>query len=774
MEKTPLRWWDLPSAVILFFAVLFSAWRLQTTDWTEGLGFVRNVAVFGLVVGLALGQSRFQRRGIFWLSLGYMLAVFIWQWLLAMEFDESQTYLGDQLLILFGRILTDLRELSAGRAVEDQFFVMMLLCFPFWLASLYSGFKLTRNASFLASVLPNGTLMFLIHIYHYTTRDYTWMLGVYIFLALLLLGRQKYQIDRRKWMQERVQVSSDSSLDITNTTIIIAATVVALAWGVPYILPSTAEGREFWQNSSKKIFSSEWYENLIASVNKESPPKPRNFQTELALGVRVPQSDLVVFQVFVPSGAKDLPRLYWRGQVFDHYENERWVTTSQSEIRKVSTDGDFDIPDLANRKRMGFTFDVFVDGQILMYTPAQPVWVNHDSILLHSNLSEDPEEEDPLMDIMAVRASPILESGDIYRATALLPDPIIPELKEAGEDYPEWVTEKYLQLPQDFSSRIRDLAMEISEPYDNPYDKAAAITDYLRENITYAGTISFPDESVDQLEYFLFESKRGFCNYSASAEVLMLRAIGIPARLAVGYAQGEPNLQDSIYVVRERDLHAWPEVYFPGYGWIEFEPTGNQEPLTRPEEREVITAVATPLVNPIRELPLGEEEAPPIEPEQTEETSIIASLARFTWVLYWLGGGLLILAVALLKRRYAPNVTVAWMLKRAIERSGWNAPTWLNRWLLFATLPPIERYFHSVNTSLGWLGGSQPVHATPAERAQALQKLLPIASDSIAVLLEEHQSNLFRRHGGSETSARRAAWDVLYKAARVRLNIPAG
>lgn len=772
MEKTPSRWWDSPSALLLFLAVLFSAWRLQTTDWTEGLGVVRNVAVFGVIVGLALGQSYFQKRGIFWLTLGYMLVVFIWQWLLAMKFDESQSYLGDQLLILFGRILTDLKELSAGRAVEDQFFVMTLLCFPYWFASLYAGFQLTRHASFLASILPNGILMFLIHIYHYSSRDYTWMLGAYIFLALLLLGRQKYLIDRRKWMQERVQISSDSSLDITNTTVIIATAMVILAWGIPYILPSTAEGREFWQNTSKEISSSEWYENLIASVKKESPPKPHNFQTQLALGVRVPQSDLVVFQVYVPLEARELPRLYWRGQVFDYYENEHWVTTTQNETRRISTDGDFDIPDSTNRKRISFTFDVFVDGQILMYMPAQPIWVNHDALILYSNLTKDANEEEPLMDIMAVRASPILEAGDIYRATALLPNPIIPELREAGENYPEWATETYLQLPQNFSPRIRDLAEKITESYDNPYDKATAITDYLRKNITYATTISFPDESVDQLEYFLFESKRGFCNYSASAEVLMLRSIGIPARLVVGYAQGEPNLQDSIYVVRERDLHAWPEVYFPGYGWIEFEPTGNQEPLVRPDEREIIPTIATPLVNPIRELPQGEEEIPPINPVEVEGPSFITSLARFTWVLYWLGGGGVLLIIVLLKRRFAPNITLVWVLKRAIERSGWNAPTWLNRVLHFATLPPIEQYFHSINISLVWLGSLQPVHATAAERAKTLQKFLPVASGSIETLLTEQQSHLFRKEGGNESSARRAAWDVLYKAARVRLKIP--
>src|SRR5690606_2107559 len=102
MEKSS-RWWDLPSAVLLFVAVLFSAWRLQTTDWTEGLGHVRNVAILGLLVGLALGQSRFQKRGVILLSIGYMLVFFLWQWLGLIPFEEEQTYLGDRLLILFGR-----------------------------------------------------------------------------------------------------------------------------------------------------------------------------------------------------------------------------------------------------------------------------------------------------------------------------------------------------------------------------------------------------------------------------------------------------------------------------------------------------------------------------------------------------------------------------------------------------------------------------------------------------------------------------------------------
>lgn len=767
MEKTS-RWWDLPSAVLLFVATLFSAWRLQTTDWTEGLGQVRNVAIFGLLVGLALGQSRFQKRGITVLSIGYMIVCFIWQWLGAISF-EAGTPLGNKLLILFGRLLTDIGEFLAGRPVEDQLLVMALLCFPYWFASLFSGYQLTRHANYLASILPGGILMLFVFSYHFTAKDYTWMFGVYLFLALLLLGRQKYLLDRKKWVEERVQVSSESGLDLNNASMVIAVVLVMFAWGIPFTLTSNVNMKEAWQKTTKDWFSGEPFENLFESVNKERKPVPRNFQTELMLGNQAVLSDLVVFLVYVPSSADEFPRLYWRGQVYDTYEAERWLTTSQNEMRHGQTDGDLEIPDTLNRKRVSFTFDIYSEGQMIMYSAAQPVWMNHGAVILHNRLSEDEESE--LMDAMAFRALPMLEAGDIYRMSAMMANPTIPELKESGQDYPEWVTERYLQLPEDFSERIRTLAQEITAEHETPYDKTVAITNYLRSEIRYTPGISFPPgEDVDPIEYFLFDTKQGFCNYYATAEVLMLRSVGIPARLAVGYAQGEANLQNSIYTVRERDLHAWPEVYFPGYGWIEFEPTGNQDPLERPIEREDRpVAVSTPN-NPIPQAPLLDDLIPTVEPSEVEPVAAF-STSQLRWFGTLTGIGFFILGMILLKRKLAPNTSMAAILKNSIERNGLNPPKWIMQWIILATLPPIELYFHSVNVCLGWLGRPQLAHITAAERAFLLERMMPTAVSSVQTLLREHQAAMFSPHKANEALARRAAWDILSKTFQRRLKI---
>ena len=767
MEKSSARWWDLPSAIFLFLAVLFSAWRLQSTDWTEGLEHVRNVALLGLIIGLAVGQSAFQKRSVLFLSIGYMLVIFIWQWFGYIEFSEEESYLGDRLLILTGRLLTGLSEFSAGRPVKDPLFFLALLFIPYWLTALISGYQLTRHANALAATLPSGFLMFFIYLNHYTTRDYSWLFGAYLFAALLLVGRVKYIHDRKVWIEQRVQISAESSMDFNNAIMVSAAALILVVWLFPYTMPYNSEARKAWQKVSAGWFSdNKQIDNMFAAVKKDNVPSSDFYRNELALGTRATQSENVVFLVYTPSTAKDFPRLYWRGRVYDQFKEGRWQTSEVENEKYIPQDGDFNIPDIEQRFNLNFTYNVYVKGQTILYSAAQPVWISHPASIAHSVISEGDDEE-AIMDIVALQASPYLEAGETYHTNAMLANPTIPELQGAGQEYPEWVSKKYLQLPVDISPRIQALAFDITDGLDNPYDKAAAITEYLRSEITYNPVMSFPEGTEDRLEYFLFESKEGFCNYYASSEVLMLRSIGVPARLAVGFAQGEPNLQNTFYTVREKDAHTWPEVYFPGFGWIEFEPTGNQEPVERPLERaDASGADSEPLPAPELDALIPEEPQfiPPVEerPVGMSRTQII-QISVF--------GGILVLFVIafLAKRKYAPNMQTSTILKNVVERNGWETPAWLNRWTLWTSLTSIQKYFHSVNIGLRWMNAKQPIHITAAERASILRELVPSASDSVEALLHEYQSTLFGKHKGNLSIARSAAWNILYQTIRTRL-----
>ena len=165
-----------------------------------------------------------------------------------------------------------------------------------------------------------------------------------------------------------------------------------------------------------------------------------------------------------------------------------------------------------------------------------------------------------------------------YEATSNLP--IIPpaQLRTAPPTYSEEMRHVYLQHP-DVDPRIQKLADQITGPYKNAYDKAANVERYLRTHYSYTLDIDAPPDK-DPLSYFLFEKKSGHCEYYASAMTMMLRLEGIPARFVTGFLPGEYNDVAGDYIIRASDAHAWVEAYFPGYGWITFDPTppGNQSP----------------------------------------------------------------------------------------------------------------------------------------------------------------------------------------------------
>jgi transglutaminase-like putative cysteine protease len=183
-------------------------------------------------------------------------------------------------------------------------------------------------------------------------------------------------------------------------------------------------------------------------------------------------------------------------------------------------------------------------------------------------------------DVEAIYSSDI-RSGDVYEVTSLTSDATAEELREASTAYPVELTRRYLQVPEDYSERVEQLAFDLTDGRESAYDKASAIESWLRDNLEYSEQITIPPEDIDFLEYFIFESQQGYCTYYASAMAQMLRMVDIPARVTVGYfpAAYDEDFNGAIY--RDRNAHAWVEVYFPGYGWIDFEPTPSQSTIQR-------------------------------------------------------------------------------------------------------------------------------------------------------------------------------------------------
>ena len=175
-------------------------------------------------------------------------------------------------------------------------------------------------------------------------------------------------------------------------------------------------------------------------------------------------------------------------------------------------------------------------------------------------------------DTLSVRPEGWLRAGSTYRFQA---DPVTPTegvLRTVDLAYPVWVKELYLGLPEKLPERVGELALDLTKDSNTSYDKAVAIEDYLR---TYQYQTSHPniEFDADAVDQFLFNTKAGPSDYFASAMAVMLRTLGIPSRLVLGYAPGEYNERINTFMVRDKDSHSWPEVYFPSLGWVEFEPS---------------------------------------------------------------------------------------------------------------------------------------------------------------------------------------------------------
>ncbi|MCX2726190.1 transglutaminase domain-containing protein [Thermomicrobium sp. 4228-Ro] len=149
-----------------------------------------------------------------------------------------------------------------------------------------------------------------------------------------------------------------------------------------------------------------------------------------------------------------------------------------------------------------------------------------------------------------------------------------------GVAYPRDLYERYTQLPDTVTARTRQLAYTLAEGRSNLYDIATTIEQFVRQRIAYNESAPVPS-GIDAVDTILFERPEGYCTFYASSMAVLLRILGIPARVAVGYYPAEYDSELGGFIYRDRNAHAWVEVYFPGYGWVPFEPTASRPPLPR-------------------------------------------------------------------------------------------------------------------------------------------------------------------------------------------------
>ena len=187
---------DWLSAILIIICIQIAAGRLVATRWTEDLNLVQVIALFGTLLGLALGKSIFKRFWVFFLAVAYGLVLIPWQIGLTLEPEIEWRV---RLLNLWGRLGIIVNELLARKPITDNLLFLLLMAILFWSLSVYAGFILQRNGNPWKVVIPGGIAALVIHSYDPLLVSRSWYLAFYLFFALLLVARLVYLQNIAAW-----------------------------------------------------------------------------------------------------------------------------------------------------------------------------------------------------------------------------------------------------------------------------------------------------------------------------------------------------------------------------------------------------------------------------------------------------------------------------------------------------------------------------------------------------------------------------------------------
>ncbi|MBS3784049.1 MAG: hypothetical protein KGY78_06365, partial [Anaerolineae bacterium] len=501
------RWWDLPAAFLLTLALLTAVGRLVATEWVAYLDLTQTLVVLGLVAGLALGQSTFSPPIATLFGLLYGAFAVPWQLGLTTAYLSEDALWRDRLVVLANRLLEAVMQFAQQEPVEDPALFLSAMAVLAWTLSVHAGYALTRRASPWRVILPPGLATLLIQ----TSDPYRprgiWYLAGYFFFSLLLPARLTFLQLRRRWRQDDARIPPLIGLDLSYAIAGVVVALILLAWTAPAAADVLPSARRIWDRATRPW--EERAEKLFASLQRQGATitVADYYGDEFPLGRGRELSDSLVASVQVPEAPPSV-RFYWRAKVYDQYSGGRWHTEVLTKTERLGSGASvWDFPELEGRRTLTFTF-ASPQPMKTLYVAPQPRWVSR---RVEVDLAENP---DGTVDMASLHAVPPLGAGETYVARSSVADMTVAELRDAGAEYPEWVTDRYLKLPDTITVRTRDLAEQIAEGRETPYDVVAAVTRYLRNTIRYTETITdTPAANQEPLDWFLFDLRAGFCNY---------------------------------------------------------------------------------------------------------------------------------------------------------------------------------------------------------------------------------------------------------------------
>lgn len=700
---------ELPLAAM----VILMAASLNQAGWVPDSSPLVNALVVGLLVGILLAVSAFSG----WFAAGYhfllaFLLVSAWigkifptlDWVLCQPAFAVLDYLNIRLLTYIDRLLNWFTTLAAGNNVQDNGLFQLLIGLLAWASSAWLAWAIFRRRRSFDGLLPAGLLMGVNVYLSGQSVDWLW---VFISCAILVATRSCLVGLQQSWERRGIDYPDELGWSWAGAAcglalVILIAARLAPLFGSPEGWKTLAdwywEGQRNLEDTASRLFGD--VTPPRAEAGPEGTPATGEMPAPLAqspqmglIGAAPSQSRALVMWVKTsdpppPAPEPGIPEEplgigsihYWRSGVFGRYTGAGWEGLEVLDMPSSPLDNAQPAGGAPGRYTLVQEFEIVARHAEALFGASQPVQVSGEGDV---RLRFTEPDSTPL----------VYGQADRYTVQSWVTHVTDLELRAAETIYPPEIAATFLQLPSGLPQRVRDLARRVVGEAATPYDKAVRIQDYLRQSYKYDLGVPLPPQGRDVVDYFLFDSPGGFCSYYASAMAVMLRTQGVAARVASGYATGRYDYERGAYGVVQSNSHAWVEVYFSRYGWVEFEPTVAFERIRYETAGAAAEAGGEPL--PPRPQPL---------------------------IPLW--QGITLAAVAIL----TPLALAAFLYRRRTRQ--------LRAGLADTPARQAERLYLRLRRWLGWIGLSAPASSTPAEYLAASVPVLTGRGELSAALAQ--------------------------------------
>jgi transglutaminase-like putative cysteine protease len=590
--NTTIQGLELSLLILIISSGLILSWLLSISSTSKWLSITISILCGISILLVRVGRLEYLLSSL--LNRLLILGNQVWRWIFysgqAPDIQSIQmvsTELGSRINTLGIRLTDWFMNVIRGNPLFDPVATAFIWGFVIWIITYWTIWFIFRRSKPILGLIPI-VLLIAVSLDYTAKSAYLLVPLVGITAGLVVLVRYDYQ--ERSWLDEKIDFAGIIWEKTLPTSFILAGGLMFFS----AISPSFTIDRikDYYTRISENND-----DELARSVGIEPEPRPNprdprvvnvfdnmrdgGLPNQHLVGVQPDVLDQLIMIIQVeelnPSESDQAQekkkKYYWRSLTYDQYIGIGWLSRDSTES-KVDP-GDRTLTSWPESYRIIRQNVAMAEDQGgLLFSAGIPL--SSDKTMQVSWRLNDPDRE--IYDIFGVSTK-----AEDYWVDSLQPEASVEELREAGQYYPPWVKERYLDLPDSVSERVLALARDLTVAEPTPYDRAAAIESYLRE-IPYTLDVPEPPEDREITEYFLYGIKKGYCDYYATAMVVLSRAAGLPARLVTGYIGGYFDEESQSYLVSTDLAHAWVEVYFPQYGWIIFEPTGGRPEIGRPSE----------------------------------------------------------------------------------------------------------------------------------------------------------------------------------------------